>query len=62
MKIENLRPYLNEVIELSLKNGQYYKGRLITISDDAIVIDTIKSKLTIDVVSISLIKQKGARP
>jgi len=58
MKIESIRPYKNKVIEVSLKNGQYFKGELVRIDDDAIILDTRKSLLTIDIVSISLIKQK----
>jgi hypothetical protein len=58
MKNEYFLPYKNKVIEVSLKNGQYYKGMLLRIDEEAIILDTKKALLTIERVSISSIKQK----
>lgn len=61
MRTENIKQYLNELIEISLKNGQYYKGILADLNDEALTLQTYNSKYTIENSSISAIKLKGVK-
>ena len=61
MKATKLEQFDNQLIEVSLKNGTYFKGVMknLDINDGTFSLKTLHNEILITTDSISAIKQKG---
>jgi len=49
-----INPYLNKPVKLSLKNGAYFSGRLLIVSDNFLIVDDPRcGRTTIDLSALS---------